>query len=116
MTARITLEELRAKGACVAAVVRFFELFGDYVEPTEELRLEYLFDFNWANGASKLLSPASYRVFINETSHAWSKYMREGLTAREQENPQARHDLLDVQSRVFLRLWQEENSACRSQD
>ncbi len=53
---KITIERLKACGACEASCIRFAELFGAEVEVTEEVCVHASRDFDWFWAADILLS------------------------------------------------------------
>ena len=69
----VTLKQLKAKGACVAQVRKFEELFGASVEVTEALCQKHAEDFDFA-WATRLLPAPAQKAFDEAMALAWKAY------------------------------------------
>ena len=74
---KITLRNLKAKGACEEQVALFKETFGQSVEVTEETcdkAVKAGIDFNWAS--ANLLSRTQLAEYQRIEGPAWAEYQR----------------------------------------
>jgi hypothetical protein len=69
----ITLQQLIDLGAPPDTLDKFKKLFGDSVEVTEALCLEYASDFNWDWAADNLLLGEAWEEFVRVKAQAFAR-------------------------------------------
>src|SRR6202034_1692729 len=78
----ITLQQLKAKGACEEQVALFAEHFGQGCEVTLEKCLSVAGIFDWSWAAKRFLLPTGQAEYFRVGATAWTEYFRVEATAR----------------------------------
>src|ERR1700728_4070397 len=78
----ITLQQLKAKGACEEQVALFAEHFGQGSEVTLEKCLSVAGIFDWYWAAKRFLLPTRRAEYFRVEATAWVEYFRAVATAR----------------------------------